>query len=134
MALKFEPTLIILVWMQKLDRFSFFFEKQDPINHSSYRIFKMDYLQGLKNWPFKYENFRPKIIILIYLPPIFLFPESWVMHTNKLIKPTNVGSHFLGWIFGVVPFNTWLISGWEENKYCCKLRKCTEWHLFHTRR
>ena len=31
------------------------------------------------------------------------------------------GPHFLCWISGVVPFNTWLISSWEENKCCYKL-------------
>ena len=40
------------------------------------------------------------------------------------------GPHFLCWILGVVSFNTWLISSWEENKCCYKLRKCRKWHLF----
>ena len=31
------------------------------------------------------------------------------------------GSHFLCWISGVVLFNTWLISSWEENNRCYKL-------------
>ena len=39
------------------------------------------------------------------------------------------GPHFLSWISGVVPFNTWLISSWEK-KCCSKLSKCTKCHLF----
>ena len=27
----------------------------------------------------------------------------------------GIGPYFLCWISGVVPFNTWLISSWEEN-------------------
>ena len=30
---------------------------------------------------------------------------------------------------GVVPFNMWPISSWEENNCCYKLSKCTKWHL-----
>ena len=37
--------------------------------------------------------------------------------------------HFLCWILGVVPFNMWPISSWEENNCCYKLSKCTKWHL-----
>ena len=40
---------------------------------------------------------------------------------------SNLGPHFLCWILGVVPFSTWLISSWEENKCCYKLSKCTKW-------
>ena len=40
--------------------------------------------------------------------------------------------HFLCWISRVAPFNTWLISNWEENDCCYKLSKCTKWHLFHS--
>ena len=43
-----------------------------------------------------------------------------------------IGPHFLCWHFGVVPFNTWLISSWEETKCCYKLSKCSKWHLFHS--
>ena len=43
------------------------------------------------------------------------------------------GPHFLCWISGVVPFNKWLISSWEENKCCYKLSKCTKGHLFHSK-
>ena len=45
----------------------------------------------------------------------------------------KLGPHFLCWILGVVSFNTWLISSWEENKCCYKLRKYTKWHLFHSK-
>ena len=38
---------------------------------------------------------------------------------NALLN--NYGPHFLCWISGVVPFNTWLISSWEENNCCYKL-------------
>ena len=37
------------------------------------------------------------------------------------------------WISGVVPFNTWPISSWVENTSCYKLRKCTKWHIFHSK-
>ena len=37
--------------------------------------------------------------------------------------------HFLCWISGVVPFNAWLISTWEENECCYELRRCTKWQL-----
>ena len=43
------------------------------------------------------------------------------------------GPHFVCWILGVVPFNMWLISCWEEHKCCYKLSKCTKWHLFHSK-
>ena len=43
----------------------------------------------------------------------------------------SLWSSFLCWISGVVPFNTRLISSWEENNYCYKLSKCTKWHQFH---
>ena len=45
----------------------------------------------------------------------------------------EIGLHFLCWILGVVPFNTWLISSWEENKCCYELRKCTKWHWCHSK-
>ena len=44
-----------------------------------------------------------------------------------------LGPLFLYWFLGVVPFNTWLISSWEENKCCYKLSNCTKWHLFHSK-
>ena len=31
------------------------------------------------------------------------------------------GTQFLCWFSGVIPFNTWLISSWEENECCFKL-------------
>ena len=41
------------------------------------------------------------------------------------------GPHFLRWISGVVPFNTWLISSWEENNCCYKLSNYfhSKWQL-----
>ena len=45
----------------------------------------------------------------------------------------TLGPHSLCWILGVVPFHMWLISSWEENKCCYKLKKCTKWHLFHSK-
>ena len=33
----------------------------------------------------------------------------------------------------LVPFNTWLISSWEEAKCCYKLSKCTKWHKFYSK-
>ena len=39
----------------------------------------------------------------------------------------------LCWFLAVGPFNTWLISSWEENKCCYKLSKCTKWQLFHSK-
>ena len=44
-----------------------------------------------------------------------------------------IGPHFLCWMLGVVPVNTWLVSSWEENKCCNKLSKCTKWHLLHSK-
>ena len=55
--------------------------------------------------------------------------EFWPKMKNVI----GSGPHFLCWILGVVPFNTWLISSWEENKFCYKLSKCTKWHLFHSK-
>ena len=39
--------------------------------------------------------------------------------------------HFLCWIFGVVPFNTWLISSWEKNYCCYKLSKWQNDNIDH---
>ena len=50
----------------------------------------------------------------------------------KFIK--RWGPHFLCWISGVVQFNRWLFSNWEENKCRYKLSKCTKWHIFHSKR
>ena len=33
----------------------------------------------------------------------------------------HLGPHFLYLVLGVVPFNTWLISSWEESHWCYKL-------------
>ena len=45
----------------------------------------------------------------------------------------TLGPHSLCWISGVVPYHMWLILSWEKNKYCYKLKKCTKWHLFHSK-
>ena len=37
------------------------------------------------------------------------------------------------WISGVVPFNIWLISSWEENKCLLQAEKTQIWHLFHSK-
>ena len=59
------------------------------------------------------------------------FPFMCWQKLKKLAGKTwiHIGPHFLCWISGVVPFNMWLISSWEENKCCHKLSKCTKWHL-----
>ena len=44
-----------------------------------------------------------------------------------------LGPLFLSWFLAAVPFNTWLISSWEENKCCYKLRQSTKLHLFHSK-
>ena len=46
------------------------------------------------------------------------------MESNIVVSVKRLfGPHFLCWISGVVPFNMWLISSWEENKCCYKLSK-----------
>ena len=48
---------------------------------------------------------------------------------NNFVK-VILGPHFLCWILGVVPFNTWLISWWEENNCCYKLSNWLFFDLF----
>ena len=56
------------------------------------------------------------------------------IYTCKSSKFMSVlGFHFMCWMSGVVQFNNWLISSWEENKCCYKLSKCIKWHLFHSK-
>jgi hypothetical protein len=45
----------------------------------------------------------------------------------------NLGPHFLCWISGVAPFNMWLISKWEENKYGYKLSNWQNDNYFHSK-
>ena len=45
----------------------------------------------------------------------------WIEKGPSTIPGANYGSYFLCWILGVVPFNMWLISSWEENNCCYKL-------------
>ena len=52
------------------------------------------------------------------------------IHSNAAF---NSGPHFLCWITGVVPFNTWLISCWEENNCCYKLSNWQNDNYFHTK-
>ena len=42
----------------------------------------------------------------------------------------DLGPHFLCWILGVVPINTWVISSWEENSCCLQAEQLTKWWLF----
>ena len=44
-----------------------------------------------------------------------------------------IGPHFLCWISGVVSFNTWLISSWEENNCCYKSRNWQNDSYFHSK-
>ena len=48
----------------------------------------------------------------------FLFDNDW-----NLCYAYDIGPHFLCWISGGVPFNTWLISSREETNCCHKLSK-----------
>ena len=40
-----------------------------------------------------------------------------------------LGSHFLCWISGLVPFSTWFISSWEKNNCCYKLSTWPQWPI-----
>ena len=57
--------------------------------------------------------------------------RKWPFYWINQLK--TLGPHSLCWISGVVPFHMWLISSWEENKCCYKLKKGTKWHLFHSK-
>ena len=45
----------------------------------------------------------------------------------------DTGPHVLCWISGVVPFNTWLISTWEENNCFYKLSNWQNDNHFHSK-
>ena len=70
---------------------------------------------------------------------VFVLQNSMFLHLlqrseeKRFLTERHTASHFLCWIVGVVPFNTWLLLGWEENKCCYKLSKWTKWHVFHTK-
>ena len=64
---------------------------------------------------------------------IMITKHSSTLHCSTGTNQSKLGPRFLCWILGVVPYNTWLISSWEENKCSYKLRKCTKWHLFHSK-
>ena len=50
-----------------------------------------------------------------------------------LIKPVDLGPHFLCFLGGIVPFNTWLTSSWEEKKCCYKLSNWQNDNYFHSK-
>ena len=69
-------------------------------------------------WLFWICNWKCKYVICVIKIGIFF---------NLRLK---YGHHFLCWISGIVPFNIWLISSWEENECCYKMSKCTKWHMY----
>ena len=73
---------------------------------------------------------RLEILEIFYLQISSTLPMlKWITH---IVFLNSKHYRFLGLILGVVPFNTWLIWSWEENKFCYKLSKCTKWHIFHS--
>ena len=78
-----------------------------------------------KNSGFQTQNFKHKNShFLVY------FNRSYVSNCVVIITDrsgnklrANNGLLFLCWFLGVVPFNPWLISSWEENKCCSKLTR-----------
>ena len=52
---------------------------------------------------------------------------------HSVIECFDLGCHFLCWIYGVVPFNTWLISSWEENNCHYKLSNWQNDTYFHSK-
>ena len=65
--------------------------------------------------------------LLIYSKKVW----QWTLESCALLK--DQGPHFLCWILGVVPFNTWLISSWEENNCCYKLSNWQNDNYFHSK-
>ena len=63
-----------------------------------------------------------------------LFHHFFIWTFNDRVKGHpkghDYGHHFLCWLSGVVPFNTWLISSWEEKKLLLKADQLTKWQLF----
>ena len=59
--------------------------------------------------------------VFVYTPSCV---EVWIFCPSAVYSP-----NFLCGFSGVVQFNTWLISSWEENKCCYKQR----WHLLHSK-
>ena len=80
------------------------------------------------SWSFLYHC---QLFLVDWISVDFLSINDFMEH---LLYRSYFGPHFLCWISGVVPFNTWLISCWEKNKCCYKLSKCKKWHLFHSKR
>ena len=61
--------------------------------------------------------------IYMCLLPTYPYSFSWQKYVDK-------GPLYLCWFLDVGPFNTWLISSWEENLCCYKLNKAvTKWQL-----
>ena len=58
----------------------------------------------------------------------FALKSAFTMKLSLFME--KLGPHFLCWILGVVAFNTWFISSWEENSCCYKLSKFTKWNIF----
>ena len=80
---------------------------------ASQLYFKQSYLFDLKQGR-GYVSYFQNMQSIIFFTANLLWLHGWFL-----------GFHFLCWILGVVPFNMWLISSWEENKYCYKLSKMT---------
>ena len=53
------------------------------------------------------------VVTLIIFWYFDFFQDAYEDYQSKAI---TIGPHFLCWISGVIPFNTWLISSREENK------------------
>ena len=75
---------------------------------------------------------RDTWVILFLFIFHFLVPWLW-NYPFKLQFCVVYGPQILCWTSGIVSFTMWLISSWEENKYCYKLSKCTKWHLFDSK-
>ena len=100
------------------------------------KIFSLENLNQLIwfKWPdWMSKSIRESSLFIRWVLFLKLFSLISVQ-TNFQIIHMNLGPHFLCWISGVVPFNTWPMSSWEENKWCYKLSQCTKWHLFHLQR
>ena len=76
-------------------------------------IWKEIFLIGLRIWIFKRIPLYCSCMWIEFCLALFFYPIL-----------------LLCCILGVVPFNMWLISTWEEYKCCYKLRKCIKLQLF----
>ena len=68
---------------------------------------------------------RVRLIVgwIVYLPKHVGLTKKWLV----------LGSYLLCWISRFVPFNTCLISIWEENNYCYKLSNGQNDNYFHSK-